>query len=66
MGVEFCSTLAEGNTSHGYCDRKEWPKPFLWFKYIGKFMLELSPKIARNQRKHFSLSVCPVCPRKEN
>lgn len=34
MGVEFCSTLAEGNTSHGYCDRKEWPKPFLWFKYI--------------------------------
>ncbi|XP_020601605.1 uncharacterized protein LOC110040668 [Orbicella faveolata] len=34
MGVEYCSTLAEGNTSHGYCDRKEWPEPFLWLKYI--------------------------------
>lgn len=40
MGVEFCSTLAKGNTRHGYCDRKEWPKPFLWFKYIGKSMLK--------------------------
>lgn len=40
MGVEFCSTLTDGNPSHGYCDRKEWPKPFLWLKYIGKSMLK--------------------------
>ena len=40
MGLEYCSTLGKGNTTHGYCDRKGWPKPFLWLNYIGKSMLK--------------------------
>ena len=40
MGTEYCSTLAEGDTSHGYCNRKEWPIPFSWLKYLGKSMLK--------------------------
>lgn len=40
MGVEYCSILGKGNTTHGYCDRKDWSEPFLWLKYIGKSMLK--------------------------
>lgn len=40
MGVEYCSILGKGNIIYGYCDCKEWLKLFLWFKYLGKFMLK--------------------------
>ena len=41
MDTEFCGTLTEGETSHrdGFCDRKEWPTPFLWIDYMGQSML---------------------------
>jgi len=31
---EYCGMLVEGETSHGYCDRKEWPLPFTWLSYL--------------------------------
>lgn len=41
MGAEYCSTLAEGDTSHGFCDRKEWPSPFFWLNYLGLLYIYL-------------------------
>lgn len=28
---EYCGRLADGQTSHGFCDQKEWPSPFTFF-----------------------------------
>lgn len=33
--AEACAFMAEGETSHGFCDQKEWPPPFQWIDYLG-------------------------------
>ena len=34
--LEFCGMLAEGNSSHGYCEQKDWPPPFHWLDFMGQ------------------------------
>lgn len=33
--AEACAFMAEGETSHGFCDQKEWPLPFQFVDYLG-------------------------------
>ena len=34
--AEACALMAEGETSHGFCDQKEWPPPFQSIDYLGQ------------------------------
>lgn len=34
MGSEYCSTMARGNTKHGYCQSTDWPAAFSWVRYM--------------------------------
>lgn len=36
LSAEMCALFAPGNTSHGFCDRTEWPEPFFWLTYLGE------------------------------
>lgn len=32
---EYCSTMAKGNSAHGFCQSDQWPATLSWFPYAG-------------------------------
>ena len=34
VNAEYCALLGEGNTSHGYCKRTNWPRPYFYARYL--------------------------------
>lgn len=36
IDVEACASMADGETSHGFCDQKEWRPPFDWMDYLSQ------------------------------
>ena len=32
---EYCSTMAKGNSAHGFCQSNQWPESLSWFPYAG-------------------------------
>ncbi|KAL9963463.1 hypothetical protein ACROYT_G026974, partial [Oculina patagonica] len=34
VAAEYCSTMAKGQTKHGYCQSTEWPAAFSWIQYV--------------------------------
>ena len=32
---EYCSTMAKGNSAHGFCQSDQWPASLSWFPYAG-------------------------------
>ncbi|KAL9963462.1 hypothetical protein ACROYT_G026973 [Oculina patagonica] len=60
IGAEYCSSLVEGDSSHGFCDRTEWPSPFYWLKYLGSTVEPTTEEPKRQGPKGWVIAVAVV------